>query len=150
MREVLEENQKGLPLQMKQRKEKTPMKNIITTSIRFFEDRHDVSTGLDVDLLVCTPRKRLKKYSYRAKFEHRIRRNRSTHEGWPARKESVAFSLVVPGVPGTFTQKADVPSEHKKIWDYMQQSAPIIFEKNKFCLSLHEEAAKRFKEHWQE
>lgn len=120
------------------------MKNIIATSIEFDELRHDTSTRLSSDIIVANSTKPLVGYRYWATFKHRIKGNRSRWGGWPSRKSSVEFELWIKGRRRgkmSWKNRKEVPPRHRKVWDFMERSAHIIFDQNKYnCLSLWKES----------
>lgn len=120
------------------------MKNIIATSIKFDELRYDTSTRLNSDIIATNSPKPSVSYGYWATFKHRIKGNRSRWGGWPSRKSSVEFELWIKGRGRgrkSWMCRKEVPPKHRKVWDFMKRSAPIIFEQNKYNgLSLWKES----------
>ena len=126
------------------KKRKNRLRGIIATKISFEEDRSSNSTRLSSYLVDLSPSTRIKKYGYIVTFKHRRKANRCSYEGWTARKASIEFELYVCGMARRdnkrWTRRGDVPQKHRRVWDFMENSAPAIWEENKFCLSLWSES----------
>jgi hypothetical protein len=103
-------------------------KGITTTSTRVEELRFDRSTRIESEFVVATP-KGEKSYYYWATFKHRIKGNRSTYGGWPSRKSSLELELWARGYKQKQAWKSasEVPSQHRRAWDFIQKSAPLAF-----------------------
>lgn len=111
------------------------MKNIIITRIEFNELRSDNCTRLFMNLV--DPRIRSVYYGCRVTFQHRRVGNRSVYGEWASKKSRVMFELhICKGSRYHWTDRNEVPAKHRKAWSFMEHSAPIIFEKNKYELSL--------------
>ena len=128
-----------------EKKRKNRLRGIIATKIGFEEDRSSNCTRLRSDLVDLSPSKRTKNYGYIVTFRHRRKANRSSYGGWKARKASVDFELYVCGMyrrddNTRWTSRSDVPLKHRKVWDFMENSAPVVWEKNKWYLSLWSES----------
>jgi hypothetical protein len=122
------------------KKRKNGLRGIIATQISFEEDRSSNCTRLRSRLVDLSSSNRIKNYGYIVTFRHRIKGNRSRYGGWKARKASVEFELYVCGMGRRnntiWTQKSSVPPKHRRVWDFMENYAPVIWEKNKWNLSL--------------
>jgi hypothetical protein len=125
-------------------KRKNRLRGIIATKIEFGEDRSSNCTRLRSDLVDLSPSRRTKNYACIVTFRHRRKANRCSYGGWKARKASVEFELYVCGMGRRnntkWTMRSDVPLKHRKVWDFMENSASVIWEKNKWILSLWSES----------
>ena len=118
-------------------KKKNGFRGIITTEMSLEEDSSSNSTRLRSHLVDLSPSIPIKKYGYVVTFVHRTKGNRSAYGGCYAKKASVEFELYIQGIGNTrWTQRIDVPLKHRRVWDFMENSAPVIWETNKWSLSL--------------